>query len=178
MIYIYPKGIKGQLVLKYCPFKTHICKIHLVEVLKNSYNNMDVLLFQLVQQLRRLLENDGLFNILLLLILLGVAVHTFLFRKSHRFPPGPFSWPIVGNLLILGKSPQIKLANLAKQYGPLMYLQLGSVNTLVASSPAMAKEFPKKPRWCVPISSTFTSSKNCGQQLDFWNNFWFHLAIC
>ncbi|KAH9568079.1 hypothetical protein CY35_03G058600, partial [Sphagnum magellanicum] len=46
--------------------------------------------------------------------------------KSHRFPPGPFSWPIVGNLLILGKSPQIKLANLAKQYGPLMYLQLGS----------------------------------------------------
>jgi cytochrome P450 len=32
---------------------------------------------------------------------------------------------------------------LAKQYGPLMYLQLGSVNTLVASSPAMAKEFLK-----------------------------------
>ncbi|CAN5972814.1 unnamed protein product [Sphagnum jensenii] len=64
-------------------------------------------------------------------------------RKSHRFPPGPFSWPIVGNLLTLGKSPHIKLANLAKQYGPLMYLQLGSVNTLVASSPAMAKEFLK-----------------------------------
>ncbi|CAK9878582.1 unnamed protein product [Sphagnum jensenii] len=104
---------------------------------------MDVLMFQLVQQLRRLLENDGFFNILLLLILLGVAVHTFLFRKSHRFPPGPFSWPIVGNLLILGKSPHIKLANLAKQYGPLMYLRLGSVNTLVASSPAMAKEFLK-----------------------------------
>ncbi len=100
-------------------------------------------MFQLVQQLRRLLENDGFFNMLLLLILLGVAVHTFLFRKSHRFPPGPFSWPIVGNLLILGKSPHIKLANLAKQYGPLMYLQLGSVNTLVASSPAMAKEFLK-----------------------------------
>ncbi len=130
-------------MLKYCPFQTHICKIRLVEVVKNSYNSMDVLMFQLVQQLRRLLENDGFFNILLLLTLLGVTVHTFLFRKSHRFPPGPYSWPIVGNLLILGKSPHIKLANLAKQYGPLMYLQLESVNTLVASSPAMAKEFLK-----------------------------------
>ncbi len=33
--------------------------------------------------------------------------------------------------------------NWGKQYGPLVYLRLGSVHTVVASSPAMVKEFLK-----------------------------------
>jgi cytochrome P450 len=105
---------------------------------------MDVsTMFQPVQQLGMLLENVGFFIILLLLMLLVTLVHTFWLRTSQQFPPGPWPWPIVGNLLILGKAPHIKLADLAKQYGPLMYMRLGSVNVLVASSPAMAKEFLK-----------------------------------
>jgi hypothetical protein len=49
----------------------------------------------------------------------------------------------MGNLLMLGKHPHLTLAQWAKNYGPLMHLQLGSVNTVVASSPTMAEEFLK-----------------------------------
>jgi cytochrome P450 len=52
----------------------------------------------------------------------------------------------VGNLLQLslgGENLHKTLMNWGKQYGPLVYLRLGSVHTVVASSPAMAKEFLK-----------------------------------
>ncbi|CAM6015959.1 unnamed protein product, partial [Sphagnum balticum] len=64
-------------------------------------------------------------------------------KKLSHLPPGPWAWPIMGNLLMLGKDPHLTLARWAKRYGPLMHLQLGSFNTMVASSPTMAKEFLK-----------------------------------
>jgi hypothetical protein len=68
-----------------------------------------------------------------------------LFKKS-LLPPGPRPWPVVGNLLQLrqgGKNLHETFTNWGKQYGPLIYLRLGSVHTVVASSPAMVKEFLK-----------------------------------
>eukprot|EP01018_Ginkgo_biloba_P010768 Gb_16026 [translate_table: standard] len=44
---------------------------------------------------------------------------------------------------MLGKLPHRKLRELSKKYGPIMFLRLGSVPTVVASSPEMAKEFLK-----------------------------------
>jgi cytochrome P450 len=52
----------------------------------------------------------------------------------------------VGNLLQLyqgGKNLHKTFASLAQQYGPIVYLRLGSVHTVVVSSPMMAKEFLK-----------------------------------
>jgi hypothetical protein len=71
-----------------------------------------------------------------------------LFKKSSslRLPPGPRPWPIVGNLLQLsqgGGNLHETFSKWGKQYGPLLYLRLGSVHTVVASSPAMVKEFLK-----------------------------------
>jgi hypothetical protein len=49
----------------------------------------------------------------------------------------------MGNLLMLGEHPHLTLTRWAEKYGPLMHLQLGSINTVVASSPTMAEEFLK-----------------------------------
>jgi hypothetical protein len=82
-------------------------------------------------------------------LLASVFVHLLskyvLFKKS-RLPPGPRPWPVVGNLLQLrqgGENLHETFTNWGKQYGPLVYLRLGSVHTVVASSPAMVKEFLK-----------------------------------
>ncbi|CAK9254887.1 unnamed protein product [Sphagnum jensenii] len=85
-------------------------------------------------------------------LLASVVVHLVLnyvlLRKSSRMrlPPGPWPWPVVGNLLQLcqgGKNLHKTFASLAQQYGPIVYLRLGSVHTVVVSSPVMAKEFLK-----------------------------------
>ncbi|KAI3800475.1 hypothetical protein L1987_28566 [Smallanthus sonchifolius] len=62
-------------------------------------------------------------------------------RRNSRLPPGPFPFPIIGSLLLLGDKPHHSLAKLSKRYGPLMSLKLGSRTTIVVSSPDMAKEF-------------------------------------
>ncbi|KAL2537955.1 Cytochrome [Forsythia ovata] len=60
--------------------------------------------------------------------------------KSGKLPPGPYSFPIIGNIPLLSRDPHQSLAKLAKTYGPIMYLKLGSVDTIVVSSPEIAKE--------------------------------------
>ncbi|KAD3069190.1 hypothetical protein E3N88_37070 [Mikania micrantha] len=65
-------------------------------------------------------------------------------RRDSRLPPGPSHFPIIGNLLHLGEQPHISLATLAKRYGPLMSLKLGSKTAIVVSSPDIAKEFFQK----------------------------------
>ncbi|KAL9833084.1 putative cytochrome P450 [Arabidopsis thaliana] len=59
-------------------------------------------------------------------------------------PPGPSGWPIIGNLLqIIGKAPHRSFADLSRVYGPVMSLRLGSLTTVVISSPDAAREVLK-----------------------------------
>uniref|UniRef100_A0ACD5ZG70 Uncharacterized protein n=1 Tax=Avena sativa TaxID=4498 RepID=A0ACD5ZG70_AVESA len=56
-------------------------------------------------------------------------------------PPGPRSLPFIGSLHhLLTLEPQVALRELARKHGPVMYLRLGQVDTVVISSPAAAQE--------------------------------------
>ncbi|KAH7691113.1 cytochrome P450 family 1 subfamily A polypeptide 1 protein [Dioscorea alata] len=56
-----------------------------------------------------------------------------------RLPPGPKALPIIGNLHLIGHLPNQSLHHLAQTYGPIMYLKLGFMPTIVISSPEIAE---------------------------------------
>ncbi|XP_059302459.1 premnaspirodiene oxygenase-like [Lycium ferocissimum] len=66
-------------------------------------------------------------------------------QTQIRLPPGPWRLPLIGSLhhLMGAEVPHRILRNLAKNYGPVMYLQLGQVPTVVISSPSFAKQVLK-----------------------------------
>ncbi|KAK2997710.1 hypothetical protein RJ639_024711, partial [Escallonia herrerae] len=57
-----------------------------------------------------------------------------------QLPPGPFAWPIVGNIFQLGRIPHFSVTNLARTYGELMMLSIGGHHVAVASSPVAAMQ--------------------------------------
>ncbi|KAK1372087.1 hypothetical protein POM88_038179 [Heracleum sosnowskyi] len=85
---------------------------------------------------------------------LVIIVSSFFFLISIRYllglyaraklPPGPIGFPFLGNLLQIGPKPHKSLANLAKQYGPLVTIQLGCDTSVVVSSSEMAREILQK----------------------------------
>lgn len=67
-------------------------------------------------------------------------------RKSltnRRLPPGPPGWPLFGNMFDLGDMPHRTLAGLKEKYGPVVWLKLGSVNSMVVLSAKAASELFK-----------------------------------
>ncbi|KAJ4827221.1 hypothetical protein Tsubulata_034562 [Turnera subulata] len=64
-------------------------------------------------------------------------------KKRPPLPPGPKSWPILGNLPQVGKLPHISLTKFSQIYGPLISVRLGSKVVVVAASPAAATEILK-----------------------------------
>ncbi|CAI9262936.1 unnamed protein product [Lactuca saligna] len=62
---------------------------------------------------------------------------------GKRQPPAPPGWPVFGNLFNLGAMPHRTVAGLAAEYGPVISLKLGSVNTVAILSAKAATEFFK-----------------------------------
>ena len=80
----------------------------------------------------------------LLVVLWAAAAQLYWWRWS-ALPPGPPTFvPILGhlpNLVKAGEYLHRYFAGLAHTYGPIVFLRLGSVPTIVVSSPELAKEF-------------------------------------
>ncbi|XP_019107693.2 inactive cytochrome P450 76AD1-like [Beta vulgaris subsp. vulgaris] len=79
------------------------------------------------------------FSLIFLPIVFTIIFLSNLLSKS-KLPPGPKPWPIIGNIHMLGEKPHHTLTEFAKTYGPIMSLKLGSITTIVISSPEIAKE--------------------------------------
>ncbi|XP_072976430.1 flavonoid 3',5'-hydroxylase-like [Typha angustifolia] len=66
-----------------------------------------------------------------------------LLRRRLPLPPGPYNFPILGALPLIGPAPHSGLASLAARYGPIMYLKMGTSRVVVASTPSAARAFLK-----------------------------------
>lgn len=82
---------------------------------------------------------------ILLFIISRFSIQTLFHKHSStkKLPPGPKGWPIIGALPLLGSMPHSTLAKMAKIYGPVMYLKMGTCSMVVASTPEAAKAFLK-----------------------------------
>jgi hypothetical protein len=88
--------------------------------------------------------------------------------NSHKqkLPPTPFSLPIIGHAQLLKQSLYQTLDTLSLQYGPILYLKLGSRSILVLSSPSLVEEcftkndviFANRPRTMAGDHFTYNST--------------------
>ncbi|XP_059300531.1 cytochrome P450 71A9-like [Lycium ferocissimum] len=76
----------------------------------------------------------------LLLFLFLILSFTKRKNKAKKLPPSPRKLPILGNLHQVGKLPHRSLQELSNKYGDFMFLQLGSIPTVVVSSADTARE--------------------------------------
>ncbi|GLT44008.1 hypothetical protein SLA2020_179270 [Shorea laevis] len=81
-------------------------------------------------------------------------------KNGKRLPPGPRGIPIIGNLHLLGEMPHRNLHRLANEHGPIMYLRLGMVPTIVVSSPQAAELFLKNNDLVFASRPTLEASKH------------------
>ena len=68
--------------------------------------------------------------LLLLSVLAAVHVGQWLLRQRRRqpasAPPGPFAWPLIGNAASMGSAPHLLFGRLARRYGDVFQIRLGS----------------------------------------------------
>ncbi|XP_030511215.2 cytochrome P450 71D11-like [Cannabis sativa] len=100
-----------------------------------------------------IITQPSLFQILFSLVFLFMIVINILLKRAQtnnstsKLPPGPWRLPLVGNMhqlisLLGSKSllPHHTFRDLAQKHGPLMYLKIGQIPTLIVSSPEYTKE--------------------------------------
>ncbi|XP_031128918.1 cytochrome P450 76A2-like [Ipomoea triloba] len=84
-----------------------------------------------------------LFIILLLPPLMFLVFFPRKSSKSYKLPPGPRGLPVIGNMLDLGPELHKTMAGLKQVYGPVVWLRIGTINTMVIQTVEAATELFK-----------------------------------
>jgi len=78
---------------------------------------------------------------LVLAALLILLLYVYKGRRTLRLPPGPRGVPILGYLpWIDPERPHLSLTDLARRYGPICGLRMGSVYTILLSDPQLVRQ--------------------------------------
>ncbi|XP_028459099.1 cytochrome P450 1B1 [Perca flavescens] len=64
-------------------------------------------------------------------------------RAIHR-PPGPLAWPLFGNALQMGNAPHLYFMRMAKKYGNVFQIKLGSVPVVVLNGDSIKAALVKQ----------------------------------
>ncbi|KAG5601492.1 hypothetical protein H5410_032862 [Solanum commersonii] len=102
----------------------------------------------------------NLVSFLLLFSFLYIIFRKWRRSQKQNLPPGPWRLPLIGSLhhLISGHNPHRIFRDLARKYGPVMYLELGEVPTVIISSPSTSKQVLKTHDLAFASRPQFTST--------------------
>lgn len=78
---------------------------------------------------------------LIILVIVFAFVRTLMSKgRKHLSLPGPWSFPIIGNLLQLGDHPYLTFIEMRKKYGDVFLIKLGMVPVVVVNGMDMVKQ--------------------------------------
>lgn len=95
------------------------------------------------------IDDNTVFYFLLSLSFISIFLIPFLIKRyinpssKSQLPPSPPALPFIGHLHLVGTTFPTSFQTLARQYGPLMQLHVGSSSFIVASTKSIAKEIFK-----------------------------------
>lgn len=78
---------------------------------------------------------------LIILVIVFVFVRALKSKgRKHVYLPGPWSFPIIVNLLQLGNQPYLTFIEMRKKYGDVFLIKLGMVPVVVVNGMQMVKQ--------------------------------------
>ena len=83
---------------------------------------------------------------LFVMFICGLLVYQKKGKKQRRNIPGPYGWPVLGNLPNLGSKPHKRLAEYRSKYGDVYQITMGSCPTIVLNGIATIKQALVKQR--------------------------------
>eukprot|EP00026_Physarum_polycephalum_P005752 Phypoly_transcript_05790.p1 GENE.Phypoly_transcript_05790~~Phypoly_transcript_05790.p1 ORF type:complete len:489 (+),score=48.47 Phypoly_transcript_05790:310-1776(+) len=84
-----------------------------------------------------------MFLLLVSIVLISAYFIYLRSNRSHKHPPGPLCLPIIGSAWALGSNPLIvhdTLTNIAKKYGPIFRIMVGTQPMVVLNDPELIRE--------------------------------------